>query len=384
MTRRMILPLFFATLWAAPLSAQAPADPGKPKDESAETVDGVKLSCRFYQAQGEGNGSVVIMVHDLNADPKKGDWDGLARTIATKGFNVMRFDFRGHGDSKEIIPDKFWKDNRNQNLVTGNGRNPPKSTIEVKDFRQGYVTTLISDLAAVRCALDLKNDDKKVNTRSIYIIASGSAAPIVQAFIATEWHRPQIKPAPIGLTGTIVLDTVSANSRRMNGTEVAGVDYAGLIYLSPTRNYTYPQGTSVGKASFGDQNLRDWVSRYSRDSQGGAELRRSTSLLVLYGDKDPDNMPAPKEAGFFYNDLMSADGKKSPVLEPMRNSKFIPIKNAKEKGVDLLGKNNSYKTEDYIVAFLEKVEGDRKRLNPIDRKYDKPFKINWNSFNLGG
>ncbi len=376
MKRRLLLALPIAMLFA-PLAVAQPK-PGDPKEETAETIDGVKLSCRFYKAVKQGNNSCAILLHDYNADPSKGDWDGLARFLAVDcGINVMRFDFRGHGQSTSVIADKFWKESWNQRHVSGYNRRPTKTEIEVKDFKPDYYPMLVNDIAAVRMLLDQKNDDRQVNTRTIYIIASGSAAPLANLFLATEWSRPAVKPAPVGVFGQ-VQNYVNFGTRRTAGTEVAGKDYAGLVLLTPTRNFTYPRGNQTVKSTVNNFELKNWVSKYSRDTQGGGDLRNTSGLVVMFGDKDDDGL---KQGDWFYNDLMNADAKHgSSRLKPMSNSKLIPIKGAKEEGVGLLGKNAQYHVEDTIKAFIEKIEGDRKRLNPIDRGYDRPFHINLGTF----
>jgi hypothetical protein len=373
-----ILPAVLFAIAAAGVPVTRAQDEKPPKDESAETVDGVKISCRFYTAQAEGNGSVVVLLHEYGADPKKGDYDGLARMIALKGFHVLRFDWRGHGGSTSIIPDKFWKEQRNQNMVTGYSITNPKDKIDLKDFRAGYIYTLANDLAGVRLLLDLKNDDKSVNTRSIYFVAVGNSAPILHLFLATEWSRPSIKPLPIGLVGT-TQDIVTANSRRQNSTDVAGIDYAGIVFISPSRNYSYYQGKNPVKSRVDDQSLRDWVTTFSRDNQAGGDMRRTTSMLYICGDKDGEN---PVETTYFADKLVNIAGNKGMKIDPIKNSKIFVVKGAKEKGADLLGKNNAYRVEDEILKFLTTVETDRKRLNPIDRKYDKPMRINWSSFRV--
>jgi len=369
----------------APLAvAQTPprpaAKPGDPQEETAETVDGVKLNCRFYKAIREGNNSVVILLPDYNADPVKNDkeWDGLARELAADaGVNVMRFDYRGHGKSKEVVADRFWNHEWNQRYVTGYNRKPIKNDIDVKDFKSDYFPMLVNDLAAVRTILDQKNDDRQVNTRTIYLVATGSAAPLVQLFLATEWNRAQVKPPPVGLGGNVP-DLVSVGGRRPSGTDVAGKDYAGVVLLSPSRTYNFPRGNTIASNAVSNQQLKDWVTKYSRDNTSG-DLRNNTSYVVMAGDKDDLGM---KNATYFFHDLLNADAKMGARVEAMKNTKLIPIRGAKEKGVELLGKNSQYKTEDTIKAFIEKVESDRKRLNPIDRKYDKPFRINLTSFGV--
>ena len=81
MSLRVLLSLGLVSLLAPQGWTQA--KPGDPKEETAETSDGVKLRCRFYAAAKESNKSCVILLHDYNADPddKKTDWDGLRELI---------------------------------------------------------------------------------------------------------------------------------------------------------------------------------------------------------------------------------------------------------------------------------------------------------------
>jgi pimeloyl-ACP methyl ester carboxylesterase len=362
----------------APLALAQPM-PGDPKEETAETADGVKLRCRFYAATKEGNGSCAILMGDYTADPNAAQWDNLARFLAKDcGINVMRFDWRGHGQSKDVIPDKFWKESWNQLKVTGYNRKPIKASIDFKDFKADYFGMLVNDLMAVRTLLDQKNDDRKVNTRTVYLIATGSAAPLAQFFLAVEWNRQSVKPLPTGVA-LAVPDIIRSNGRRQPGTDVAGKDYAGVVLLSPSRSFNYEYGTQKGKSSIPNQIMKDFVSKYSKDIQGGGDLRGSTGMLFIVGEKDADGV---KDATFFHTDVMAADAKSSK-LEPMKNTKLIQLKGAKERGVELLDKRNSLKTEDLIQAFIEKIEGDRKRLNPTDRKYDKPWRVDLGSFGVG-
>ena len=65
----------------------------------------------------------------------------------------MLFDFRGHGKSKDVIPEKFWKDQWNQQSAAGwnNGKKPiARKTIDKADFKSDYYPALVNDLAAVR------------------------------------------------------------------------------------------------------------------------------------------------------------------------------------------------------------------------------------------
>lgn len=377
MRRRFLLTTAVLTLFTPLVVAQP--KPGDPKEETAETADGVKIRCRFYKAAKEGNNSCVILMSEYLADPNAAQWDNLARFLATDcGLNVVRFDWRGHGQSKEIVPEKFWAQQWNQNKVTGYNRRPLKTTIEYKDFKADYYPMLVNDLAAVRNLLDLKNDDRQVNTRSVYLVSTGNSAALAFLFLAVEWNRQSVKPEPRGVN-LAVPDIVGAGQRREPGTDCAGKDYAGVIFLSPSRKYNYEYGNQKGTDSIPSHVIKNLVSRWSKDTLGGGDPRGTAGMLFLVGEKDTDGM---RDATYFHHDVMAADTKSSRI-EPMKNTRLFPIKGAKESGVDLLDKRNTLKTEDMIQAFIQKIEDDRKRLNPTDRKYDKPFRINLSSFGIG-
>lgn len=366
-----------AFLFASPLGL-CQGKPGDPREEHAETYDGVKLRVRYYPAAKEGSGACVILLHDYNADPEKGDWDGLARTLSTEaGLHVFRFDFRGHGQSTEVSP-LFWNDQKNQQGVSGAFRAVKRSTINVSEFNRDYYYMLVNDIAAVRHLIDVKNDTRAVNARNVYIIAAGSSAPLAYLFLASEWNRQQIMPKPTGVVMRLP-EVVVARDRWPLNTEFAGRDYTALILLSPTNTYKYDTGSSKQNATVYNSRITNWLNRWSKDPNGSGNQRDNSSLLVLYGDKDS---AAVKSAKWYFDDLMVAGGRPSSRIEPMKNSFLVPIKDANEQAADLLGKNNVFRTEDTILKFLSEVEKDRRLMNPIDRGYTKPFRIDLPSFGV--
>ena len=117
--RRFTLPVLFGLsvclLVAGGLPrASAQADKDKQKSERVhfETVDQVELHGTFWPG-GKGRKSpCVLLLHKLNGKGSHEEgWDLLADELAKKGFAVLSFDFRGHGDSNTIGTD-FWKSAR--------------------------------------------------------------------------------------------------------------------------------------------------------------------------------------------------------------------------------------------------------------------------------
>lgn len=62
------------------------------------SADGVRLKGWFVKGKGHGRLPTVIICHGLGAN--RSDFTGLAAGLSKNGFNVLLFDFRGHGESE--------------------------------------------------------------------------------------------------------------------------------------------------------------------------------------------------------------------------------------------------------------------------------------------
>lgn len=363
MRRRLFLSTVFTALAAAFFVQTAPeARPqaADPSDELIETADGVKLRGIFYKAINSKNGSCVIIVHEPFTDPTKGDWDGLGRSLAKSGYHTLRFDLRGHGKSKDVIPQKFWRDDYNA-ILPGSKKNPPKDSIDEKDIKgkTKYYPQFVYDIAAARNHLDKLNDDGQVNTSSVYLIGAGEAATLGMLFLATEWHREQKKP--MGFLNTQKF-WINAGQPIAAGGSPAGRDYGGAVWLTPRRM----QG-------FNANSIERWVSQHGRSNEG--DMRTETPMLFVYGEKDENGMKGSK----FFNDqvMVAAGGGK---LEKLDSTYVRERKGTNLAGVGLLGKDDTLGTEKLIVEFLNKMEEVRRKRPRITREYTEPIKINLTSF----
>src|SRR5262249_21373057 len=63
------------------------------------TADHVELMGRFYPSFKGKKAPSVICLHKIGSDSSKDGWDKLAESLQKKGYAVLVFDFRGHGDS---------------------------------------------------------------------------------------------------------------------------------------------------------------------------------------------------------------------------------------------------------------------------------------------
>src|SRR2546422_689059 len=109
--QRHILAGFLASLvlmaWTGAGRAQ---EAGKPEVAKFDTADGVKIRGSFY-ASADRNAPVVMILHALEEKSTQKAYTELAETLQKKKLNVLLFDFRGHGSSKEVDPEQFWARN---------------------------------------------------------------------------------------------------------------------------------------------------------------------------------------------------------------------------------------------------------------------------------
>src|SRR5262245_24952521 len=149
-----------AALAALALTAAARAQK-PPEKVTFETVDEVKIAGKFYPSDLGVKAPCALMLHPLGGSSAHPNWEELARALQRKGYAVLSFDFRGHGDST-AVSQAFWK-------VTANSNAMPKAAakkadkITQKDFPPLYLPMLANDITAARHHLDERNDAKECN-----------------------------------------------------------------------------------------------------------------------------------------------------------------------------------------------------------------------------
>jgi len=149
-----------------------------------DTCDGVELHGTWYGKDGKA--TTVILLHTIGGSSKQDGWDRLAKALNDKGFAVLSFDFRGHGDSTSIQP-SFWRQAHNMSVRGG----PKAETISYKDYQKGYYPILVNDIAAAKAFLDSRNDigSGECNSRSIILIGAQEGAVLGTMWLASEWYR---------------------------------------------------------------------------------------------------------------------------------------------------------------------------------------------------
>jgi pimeloyl-ACP methyl ester carboxylesterase len=360
---------------------RASAQP-KPVAETFQTADGVELNGLFHAANPEkapkaSEAPVVVFLYPPgpDRDMTKGDWAGLAKRLTGEGYHVFQFDWRGHGKSTAIKDKQAFWGNPFLNVPGGVGFNsyikggapkqPLKNDLFVKDLGPNatkYMPAYLNDLAAVRFHLDEKNDNKDLNTSSIYIVGAGDAASLGFGWLTAEWKRPATAPNVAQLVPNpnylFIPQPVGGN---WTG---AGTDYSAAVWLTATHPASFPQPT-----------IQRWVANIS------PKIRDNNPMLFMYAEKDAAGRP---QSNFFYNEVLVADPRgKGTALEKLDQTFTFEVKGAAQlQGVKLLGNNANLKTEDKIVQYFAAIQKVRQKIAPKSRGYKDPYFISPQDFGL--
>jgi hypothetical protein len=250
-----------ALLLVAPsLVAQAADDKDeKGKRVTFRTVDGVDLGGTYYKPPKESKKEAcVILLHDFTkkngGDSHVDDMDKLAEDLQAEGYAVLSFDFRGHGESKNITPDVFWANPTNVLVAPpGFNKKSPPSSIDQKTFPAAYYPHLVDDVSAAKAFLDRKCIGKEVNSANVIVIGCGQGASIGAAWMFSQYrlHRQKgVKP-----------------NRLPDFDEPEGKDIVCGVWLTPT-----PQIESITVP------YKEYLDEL--------ELTYRVPMLFVYGEQD--------------------------------------------------------------------------------------------------
>lgn len=383
MRRWMAAPLVLApAVWLSTLGMpSAVAQPPEPSKETFKTPDGMELHGLFHATQkNPATAPVVVFLYapGPDRDMTKGDWGTLAKKLTEEGYHVFQFDWRGHGKSTAIKDrDKFWK---NQYLNGGNSNfnayikggpaagGPLKNDLSVKDVtnQARFLPAYLNDLAGVRLYLDQKNDNKELNSSSIYLVGTGDAAGLGLAWMASEWKRPAVFPG-VSLLGLNVSGYEYVPQRLTGAFDEAGADFGGAVWLTATRPTSMPAVT-----------IQKWAS----DKNIAAKMRDNTPMLFLFGEKDRDGKRASE---FFFREVLVADPAlaKRQNLEVPEQTFIRDVKGGEQlQGIKLLGNNAALKTEDTIIQYFTALQKVRQKLPSKTRDFKSAYYIDVRYFGL--
>ena len=152
------------------------------------SADEVELVGHFSPAGPKA--PCALLVHDLGSSSAKAGWKKLGAALNDKGFAVLRFDFRGHGESTAVAVEAFWSMPANRLLIKGR----PRAQIQFQDFDPAYYPVLVNDLAAAKAFLDRRNDAGACNSANLVVVAAGKGAALAALWLQAESHRHRLYP----------------------------------------------------------------------------------------------------------------------------------------------------------------------------------------------
>ena len=298
-------------VWMAIVSvgaALAPAAARAQKSEEVQfdTTDKVELHGTFYPSM-KSKAPCVILLHKLGGNRDEHGWDQLAQVLQ-KDYAVLRFDFRGHGDSTNVEPG-FWRFPNNA-LIKGAARMPQK--ISYKDFPPGYLPVPANDVQSAKRYLDTQSDSGACNSANVIVIGAEEGAAIGALWIASEWDRRRFTKSSFGQW---ILDPQG---------RVEGESIAAAAWLSMPKTLS---GMHVGLWLKGSNN----------------RVRDKVPMVFFYGLQDTK---AQKAADALYSEL-----KRVSSRDKLTELTVLRSKSTKLSGADLLGKKD-FKTEDDILVYL--------------------------------
>jgi hypothetical protein len=299
---------------------------------SFDTVDGVTIQGTFYPSPRGKDEPSVMLLHKIGSDSHKDGWDDLAKALNDKGYSVLSFDFRGHGNSTSVDPNKFWSYAWNREKASKTGateKGKPKESISREGFTPGYYPYLVNDIAAAKLFLDDRNDASDCNSHALILIGAEDGAALGALWMHADWYRftadrlipninPRIPPTPISI-----------------GKESEGKDQFCAIWLSMTTRLGGTQ--SVGGA------VKSALKYEGRE--------KKIPMGFLYGAEDKDGEDHAKELlKAIKGDLADADTKLPYTVTKA-------VKNSKLAGAALLRKGLG--TDELILKYLETMREKR-------------------------
>jgi hypothetical protein len=217
------------------------------------------------------------MLHKWLGNSNAAGWVALAKRLQEKGYSVLTFDFRGHGQSTSVDPDKFWKYQPNVNNYTKTAKKD-QNTIKIGDFRPAYFPYLLSDVMAAREDLDNRNDNGGCNVSNILVIGAEEGATLGLSWMTFEFFRESINKKQDANINPWAWKPNLPPDRP--GSE----DIAGAIFLSATRSPAkisapYSHFMTLTKDKL--HNIPMWFTYCEGDKTGKEDATHIADMLKL-------------------------------------------------------------------------------------------------------
>jgi pimeloyl-ACP methyl ester carboxylesterase len=301
MRRTRFLPLGLGLLTLTLLALAPPArtqqgDNGGPVE--IVTGDYVTLKGFFYPGNRGKASPTVLLLHAMNEDSNKAEWIGLAKALNAKGYAVLRFDFRGHGESTTVNPGKpninpnlampgFWDKAENKGFK---GASKRPSTIDAKMFPKGYLPMLANDIVAAKAWLDTQDCD----SGNLVLIGAREGATLGALWLSAAWNCLPMVPkvdefgrkVPVPDQGNAEGKSVSgavwlSMSSTLGG---RGVGVSGLLYTAAAEHKT-PMWFLYAPGDFRSKSTAAQCAKALNKSKKGAVGSYVAESAISQADK---------------------------------------------------------------------------------------------------
>ena len=338
----------FAALVVLSLGTRLLAQDKKDKEKQVEdrTIlspgDGWPLKLTYYRSAGGKESPVVILLH------MKGEsrltWtapNGFAEQLHGKGFAVIALDMRKHGQSKPGAED-------DDPAKPAAKKSSPGSELKPIDY-----PLMVRDLEGVKKLIFEEHQNEKLNMRKTAIVAPTMSAAIAITFAAADWQK-----APYD-------DAANVASRTPRGQDVQA-----MVFLSPET--TLPGVPAHQVVS----HLRG-TPMSALVMVGGADKEDKEQAKKLFQQLggDPAKTEAPKKKAETKKGGKEAEKESEKASEKKGDERlfYLPLKNVKLRGTDLLGKNliTEEAMSDFLSDHLKALKGPayewRDRQSPLTK-----------------
>jgi pimeloyl-ACP methyl ester carboxylesterase len=296
-----------------------------------DTFDGVTLQGRFYASPKGKDEPTVMLLHKIGSDSAKDGWYSLAQELNEKGYSVLTFDFRGHGNSTTVDPMKFWDPHYRWNAAGYKGgaldRGKPRDTINREAFAAAYYPYLVNDIGAAKMFLDDRNDAGECNSRALIVIGAEDGAALGAMWMYSEWNR--FAANRVIMRGPALPPIVGSIEKDSEGKD----QYCALWLTLATRLGGNDKGISVVNS------VRAAVKYVGKE--------KKKPMGFLYGEKDESGA---KHADEF---VKLIKGDTDPKDDKLKFTDKRAIKDSKLTGSALLRKDLG--TQELVVGYLEKL-----------------------------
>lgn len=272
-----VLLLILAVTHTLPATGQTTRSAGKPAAKDAdddlekykellegsalverETQDGVYLTARYWRPREPGKDTpVIVLVHNRGKSQSQRVWYPLAKKLADEGFAVVSFDFRGHGDSRQVNPDLYKAPREVLQLereraarysagarlapprgatggkIAKSRKSTPRKIDQGEEFKKGAELAyfLQKDLEEIKRFLIEENNAGRLNVRRMGMVAAGLGATI-----SVKWAEE--------------LEFQQRGGK--SGWTRQGADLSAVAMLSPTLRYdNFKMPTGLASSGIG-------------------------------------------------------------------------------------------------------------------------------------